>query len=62
MKRELRFIRLSERWFLDILWEGSVDDLDMVGNTNLLLSAYLIKASTASSRVLNIPKFFGREL
>lgn len=40
MKRELRFIRLSERWFLDILWEGSVDDLEMVGNTNLLLSAY----------------------
>lgn len=40
MKRELRFIRLSERWFLDILWEGSVDDLEMVGNADVLLSAY----------------------
>ena len=40
MKRKLRFIRLSERWFLDMSWEGSIDDLEMVGNASLLLNAY----------------------
>ena len=40
MKRKLRFIRLSERWFIDIMWEGSVDDLEMVGNANTLLTTY----------------------
>ena len=40
MRRKLRFIRLSERWFTDMSWEGSVDDLEMVGNASLLISTY----------------------
>lgn len=35
---KLTFKRLSERWFIDIPWDGSVDDLEMVGNAAIFLN------------------------
>lgn len=39
MRKLLRFIRLSERWFVDIPWSGSVDDLQMVSGADLFLDS-----------------------
>jgi hypothetical protein len=30
MKLELTFKKLAQRWFVDIPWAGSIDDLQMV--------------------------------
>lgn len=37
MTKDLIFIRLSNRWFVDIPWEGSVDDLEMVSGADTFL-------------------------
>lgn len=33
----LRFIKLSGKWFVDIPWDGSVEDLQMVSGCDVLL-------------------------
>jgi hypothetical protein len=37
--KTLSFIKLSERWFVDIPWDGSVEDLQMVAGADMLLDA-----------------------
>ena len=39
MKKILSFVKLSERWFIDIPWEGDVSDLQMVAGADLLLDS-----------------------
>lgn len=39
MKKILSFVKLSERWFVDIPWEGDVSDLQMVAGADLLLGS-----------------------
>ena len=39
MKKILSFVKLSERWFVDIPWEGDVSDLQMVAGADLLLDS-----------------------
>lgn len=39
MKKILSFVKLSERWFVDIPWDGDVADLQMVVGVNLLLDS-----------------------
>ena len=39
MKKILSFVKLSERWFVDIPWEGDVSDLQMVSGADLLLDS-----------------------
>ncbi|MBR6517558.1 MAG: hypothetical protein IKT40_12065 [Bacilli bacterium] len=34
---KLRFIKLSNKWFVDIPWEGDVEDLQMVSGSDILL-------------------------
>lgn len=34
---KLRFIKLSNKWFVDIPWEGDVNDLQMVSGSDSLL-------------------------
>ena len=33
----IRFIKLSGRWFVDIPWDGNIEDLQMVCGADLLL-------------------------
>lgn len=37
MKKNLLFVKLSNRWFVDIPWDGSVDDLEMVSGADVFL-------------------------
>ena len=39
MKTTLRFIKLSNKWFVDIPWDGDIDDLQMVDGADLMLDA-----------------------
>ena len=39
MKKILSFVKLSERWFVDIPWDGDVADLQIVVGANLLLDS-----------------------
>ena len=39
MTKILKFIKLSERWFVDIPWKGSVDDLQMVSGADTLIES-----------------------
>lgn len=39
MKKILSFVKLSERWFIDIPWDGNVADLQIVVGANLLLDS-----------------------
>ena len=39
MKKILSFVKLSERWFIDIPWDGNVADLQMVVGANLFLDS-----------------------
>lgn len=39
MKKILSFVKLSERWFVDIPWEGDVSNLQMVAGADLLLDS-----------------------
>lgn len=39
MKKILSFVKLSERWFVDIPWDGDVSDLQMVAGADLLLDS-----------------------
>lgn len=33
----LRFIKLSEKWFIDIPWDGDINDLQMISGCDTLL-------------------------
>lgn len=35
--KELNFVKLSNRWFVDILWDGDISDLQMVSGADTLL-------------------------
>lgn len=39
MKTTLRFIKLSNKWFVDIPWDGDISDLQMVDGADLMLDA-----------------------
>jgi len=39
MKTTLRFIKLSNKWFVDIPWDGDISDLQMVNGADLMLDA-----------------------
>lgn len=34
---KLRFIKLSNKWFVDIPWDGDVNDLQMISGSDLFL-------------------------
>lgn len=34
---KLRFIKLSNKWFIDIPWDGDINDLQMVSGCDVLL-------------------------
>lgn len=36
---KLRFVKLSNRWFVDIPWDGMIEDLEMVGGSDLFLDS-----------------------
>lgn len=40
MKLELTFKKLAQRWFVDIPWAGSIDDLQMVNGADDFLEWY----------------------
>ena len=42
MKTTLRFIKLSNKWFVDIHWDGDIYDLQMVDGADLMLDALII--------------------
>jgi hypothetical protein len=37
MNKFLTFIKLSNRWFVDIPWDGMIEDLEMVSGSDLFL-------------------------
>ena len=37
MKKTLTFVKLSNRWFIDIPWDGMIEDLEMVSGSDLFL-------------------------
>ena len=37
MNKNLTFIKLSNRWFIDIPWDGMIEDLEMVSGADLFL-------------------------
>ena len=37
MNKILTFIKLSNRWFIDIPWDGMIEDLEMVSGSDLFL-------------------------
>lgn len=39
MKMTLSFTKLSNRWFVDIPWDGMIEDLEMVNGSNLFLDS-----------------------
>ena len=39
MNKNLTFIKLSNRWFVDILWDGMLEDLEMVNGADIFLEA-----------------------
>ena len=39
MNKKLTFIKLSNRWFVDIPWDGMIEDLEMVSGADLFLDA-----------------------
>ena len=41
MKLELTFKKLAQRWFVDIPWAGSIDDLQMVNGADDFLEWYV---------------------
>lgn len=41
MKLELIFKKLAQRWFVDIPWAGSIDDLQMVNGADDFLEWYV---------------------
>lgn len=51
MKKILSFVKLSERWFVDIPWEGDVSDLQMVAGADLLLDSLCNGSSRVSIEV-----------
>ena len=38
--KSFKFIKLSDKWFVDIPWDGDVNDLQMVDGSDLLLDCY----------------------
>lgn len=38
--REFRFVKLSGKWFVDIPWDGDINDLQMVSGADTLLDCY----------------------
>ena len=38
--KHFKFIKLSDKWFIDIPWDGDVNDLQMVDGADLLLDCY----------------------
>ena len=38
--KHFKFIKLSDKWFIDIPWDGDVNDLQMVDGSDLLLDCY----------------------
>lgn len=41
MELELTFKKLAQRWFVDIPWAGSIDDLQMVNGADDFLEWYI---------------------
>lgn len=39
MNKKLTFIKLSNRWFVDIPWDGMIEELEMVGGSDLFLDS-----------------------
>ena len=39
MNKNLTFIKLSNRWFVDIPWYGMLEDLEMVNGADIFLEA-----------------------
>ena len=39
MNKKLKFVKLSNRWFVDIPWNGDIEDLEMVCGADLLLES-----------------------
>jgi hypothetical protein len=39
MNKKLTFIKLSNRWFVDIPWDGMLEDLEMVNGADIFLEA-----------------------
>lgn len=39
MNKVLTFIKLSNRWFIDIPWDGMIEDLEMVSGADLFLDS-----------------------
>ena len=33
----LTFVKLSERWFVDIPWDGAIEDLEMISGSDIFL-------------------------
>ena len=38
--REFRFVKLSSKWFVDIPWDGDINDLQMVSGADTLLDCH----------------------
>ena len=38
--REFRFVKLSGKWFVDIPWDGDINDLQMVSGADTLLDCH----------------------
>ena len=55
MKKILSFVKLSERWFVDIPWEGDVSDLQMVAGADLLLDSLYNRNTRISIEVSTDP-------
>lgn len=39
MNKILTFVKLSNRWFIDIPWDGDINDLEMVSGADLFLDS-----------------------
>lgn len=49
--KELTFKKLSNRWFIDIPYEGSIEDLEMVAGADKLLDAISYNNDTIKVKV-----------
>ena len=38
--KHFKFVKLSDRWFVDIPWDGDITDLEMVAGANTFLECY----------------------
>lgn len=51
----LNFKKLAGRWFIDILYEGSIKDLEMVMNSDLLINS--LPSFDSDKKVIEIVKY-----